>query len=332
MTQPQDKYQQLAALLVPATTIMIIQPEKPDGDSLCSALALEQIFGDLGKTVVLYAKDPAPNYLSYFEGADRLTDEFPNHFDLTILVDAGGPTQIDRTLEKHQGALSSKPFVIIDHHSVRDALPFPTIDFIDNTAAATGEYLTQIATELNWPINAHAAALLTPAIMADTLGLTTTGTTAETIDAVALLVRAGANLSQLNDRRLAASALTPELLRLRAKLLLDAKFELDGRLVILDVSPDTLKTYSKDYDPAALVFFDLLHVKEVLLVAIIKDYGTKVKLSMRAKAPIAGRIAEQLGGGGHAHAAAAGLASGQVEHIRTTVRAMTKEYLADATK
>ena len=52
-------------------TVLILQPENPDGDSVASSLALEEIFGDLGKKVVIYSYVHIPDYLKYIQGSDR---------------------------------------------------------------------------------------------------------------------------------------------------------------------------------------------------------------------------------------------------------------------
>src|SRR6266536_73144 len=182
-----EAIQQFAELLKTSRTILVLQPEKPDTDSLGSSLALEQILGDLGKTVVMYCQDPIPPYLRILSGWDRVSEDFPAKFDLSILVDTGGPQQLGRTLEKHSRALSAKPFVIIDHHATRESMPFPTINIIDGSAA-TGELLVKICQELGWPINQAGATSIVAAILADTLGLSTQTTTPETVDAFASMV------------------------------------------------------------------------------------------------------------------------------------------------
>ena len=48
-----------------ANDILIIQADNPDGDSLGSALALEQIIGDMGKTPSLYCGVDIPYYLKF---------------------------------------------------------------------------------------------------------------------------------------------------------------------------------------------------------------------------------------------------------------------------
>ena len=81
----------LEQLITSAKTILILQPDSPDGDSLGSALGLEEILGDLGKTVFMYSYKEPETYLRGLEGWDRVAQTLPKQFDLTILVDTGSP-------------------------------------------------------------------------------------------------------------------------------------------------------------------------------------------------------------------------------------------------
>ena len=56
-------YKDSIAAITAATTIVVIQAENPDGDSLGSALALEEILGDQKKGVLLYCPVEIPKYL-----------------------------------------------------------------------------------------------------------------------------------------------------------------------------------------------------------------------------------------------------------------------------
>ena len=51
------------SLINDAKKIVIIQAENPDGDSLGSSLALEEILSDAGKDVVLYCAIDIPKYI-----------------------------------------------------------------------------------------------------------------------------------------------------------------------------------------------------------------------------------------------------------------------------
>ena len=71
-------------LIQSADNIVIIQAENPDGDSLGSSLALEEVLSDLGKTVTLYCPVDIPKYLRYIRGWDRVVGDFPARADLAI--------------------------------------------------------------------------------------------------------------------------------------------------------------------------------------------------------------------------------------------------------
>jgi bifunctional oligoribonuclease and PAP phosphatase NrnA len=335
MTQPTPLAQsvtQLAKLIDAAQTILVLQPEKPDTDSLCSALALEHLLGDIGKEVAMYCQDEIPPYINYFEGVDRITDQLPAKFDLTLLVDTGGAQQVQRTLEKHQGRLAAKPFVIIDHHATREPLPFATTDVIDATSASTGELLVKISTQLGWTINAEAAGLIVAATMSDTLGLTTPSVKAATVHAIAQMVDAGASLYEVNKARLEAGALEQDVFALKGRLLQQVEFLLDGKLALLTVDAPTLKEFAKRYDPSALVIYDMQHVRGVELAVVIRDYHPKIKLSLRANSPIAAPVAATFGGGGHPQAAGATIESGEVADVRAKIIEATKQQLATVTE
>ena len=49
-------------LIENASTIVVVQAENPDGDSLGSSIALEEILGDMGKHVTMYCPVDIPRY------------------------------------------------------------------------------------------------------------------------------------------------------------------------------------------------------------------------------------------------------------------------------
>lgn len=293
----------LANLIKDAKTILLLQPDSPDGDSLGSGLGLEEILGDLGKQTVMYSYKEPENYLRSQEGWDRISQDFPKFFDLTILVDTGAPALIKSTIEHHFAALTAKPVVVIDHHMSRTPFGFDTIDIIE-PAAAAAEVIVEIAQTLEWPINPQAASKLATAILSDSLNLTTPDSTAHTLEMMAVLVHAGANLYDLYTLKRETSALSSELLHLKGKLLSSVEFHADGRLAILEIPPDTVERYKDDYEPYTLVLNEMQWTKGVELAAVFKNYGTKINVPLRSKSGLASPIAELFGGGGHLNAAA----------------------------
>jgi phosphoesterase RecJ-like protein len=241
-------YRELAKLVDAAKTILILQPDSPDGDSLGTALGLEEMFGDLGKTTLIYSyKEPEP-YLRALEGWDRVSQDMPKHFDMVVLVDTGSPALIKSALEHHFAALTSKPFAIIDHHVARQEFGFATTQIVEE-AVATAEVVVRMAQALNWQINPSAAAKLATALLSDSLGLTTSGTTAESVEALATLTRCGANLYELYKAKREAGALTQDLLHLKGKLLESVEFYEDGKLAVAEITPDMVARYKDIAEP-----------------------------------------------------------------------------------
>lgn len=304
MTEIKKNIQIFKGLIEKSKTILILQPDGADGDSIGTALALEEILGDQGKKVVMFTYRDIDTYLQIHEGWDRIVHELPRSFDMTILVDAGSPMQLQATLKHHQAALASKPLVVIDHHAKRSAMPFETVEIIDAATAAAGEMIVSIAEMLGWNINKSAAEKLASAILSDSLNLTTPNTTAQTVFALGKLVEKGADLAVLYRRKREVSALTPELLKLKAELITTIEYlGHDDGLAVVTIPFAIIKQYDSVHSPGDLVVWDMMWTKGVNVAIVLSDYGDKVKGSMRAMKPIAGTIAESLGGGGHAGAA-----------------------------
>lgn len=297
-------YHDIKQLVDEAQTILILQPDNPDGDSMGSALGLEEILGDLGKTPLMYSYKPSETYLRLNEGWDRVSQTFPKAFDLTILVDTASPTLLVNTLEKHGAELSKRPAIVIDHHNSRSEMGFITHELIQPTSASTGEQIVQLAEAAEWPINQQAGTKLAAAIISDSLNLTVAMTSYQTVAALASCVKAGANLSEMNTKKREANALTASLLTLKAQQLTAVEYAFDGRLAIATIAAETMDRYKDEHDPCDLIIWDMQWVKGVEVAAVFKHYGTKIKVSMRAKRPIAAKLAEAFDGGGHDRAAA----------------------------
>jgi phosphoesterase RecJ-like protein len=323
-SSPKPNYQELIDLVATAQTILILQPDSPDGDSLGTALGLEEILGDQNKLVYLYSyREPEP-YLRNLEGWDRVRteDAFPKAFDLTVVVDTGSPQLIKSTLEHHFDRLTSKPVAVIDHHVSHQDFGLNIAVSVIEEAVAAAEIVTRLATAANWTINPAAAAKLASGLLADSQGLTTSGTTADSVEALATLTRAGANLHQLHVDRIALNAPTPDILHLKGRLLESVEFYLDNRLALAVIDPETNKTYKDVTEPYALILNEMQRVKGVELIAVFKNYGTKINVPLRSNTGAAGPMAEHFDGGGHPNAGA--------YRCQSTDVAAEKQLLIDA--
>ncbi len=298
---------QVAGLISRAQSILIIQAENPDGDSLGSALALEQIFGDMDKKTQLYCPVQMPTYLRYMEGWSRVMDELPASFDLSIIVDTSSASLLERVLTPvNISKLSRQPIVVLDHHAVDNDIPLETICLNQPSFVATGELIYELAKLNSWALNAVARESLAYSILADSLGLMSQGTSANTIHAIGDLVAQGVELSVLDQRRRQFNKKSEDIFRYKGQLFERVEFHLDDRLGLVVIPWEEIQQYSDAYNPSMLILDEIRMVENVQLATAFKIYPDgKITGKLRANSGVlnANAIAEVFGGGGHPYAA-----------------------------
>ena len=155
-----------------AEKICVIQAENPDGDSLGSALGLEEILSELDKEVKLFCPVDIPKYLRYFKGWDRVESSIYEKFDLFIIVDTTSSILLSKIIEDplYKNLLEKTPVLVIDHHT--DATPdlFFKHELILEEASSAGELIFEIAKANRWKINENAAQNLLGQFLATRLG------------------------------------------------------------------------------------------------------------------------------------------------------------------
>lgn len=321
---------QIGSLIAGADHIVVIQADNPDADSLGSALALEHILEDLGKKVSLYCGMHIPDYLQYLNGWDRVVDSLPSQFDMSIIVDASTYTLLDRLSKSGQLSwVKSRPCIVLDHHAtVENKLDFTANQLIDETAASTGELIFTLATSLDWHVSAAAADNLMSSILGDTQGLTNDLTTAKTYRTMADLCDLGANRPALEELRREYGKMPKKVYRYKGTLIAKTEFFANGKIALVHVPQPEINEYSPLYNPAPLIQFDMLQVRDVAIAIVLKSYDDgRVTAAIRANNgyPLAAKLAEHMGGGGHEYAAGFKITDGRsYDDIKTeTVRFVT---------
>lgn len=290
-----------------AQKIVIVQAENPDGDSLGSALALEEILSDVGKEVVLFCAIDIPKYMHYIIGWDRVVKDWPYDAQAVIIVDTTSELLLMKTLAAPavRSFLESHPVLVIDHHQETDAkLPFNHTTLIDDSAVATAEIIYQWAQSANWLISAVAAEQLFIAIQADSLGLTTPNTSATSYKVAADLVALGAVPADIENRRREYMKKPADILAYKGRLIERIEYHLDSKLATVHIPWDEIEEFSDRYNPSVLVIDEMRLVDSVVVAVAIKTYPDgKLTGKIRANVPLAHHIAGYFGGGGHEYSA-----------------------------
>ncbi len=299
-------FEQAIELVNSAKKIVIIQAENPDGDSLGSSLALEEILSDLDKEVSLYCPVEIPKYMRYIIGWDRVVAEFDTTADLAIIADTSADVLLTKVLETSgvRSFLESHPVLVIDHHTdTASTLSFPHTALFQE-AAATGEILYKLAEKAGWKINPQAAEDMLVAIMSDSLGLTTPNVLPNTYLVAGKLTELGASNAAIEGRRREFMKKAPEILKYKGELLQRIEYFLEGKLAVVHIPWDDIQAYSDKYNPSVLVLDEMRLVENVDLAVAIKTYPDgKITGKLRGNLPIAEQVAGYFGGGGHKYAA-----------------------------
>lgn len=293
-------------LIKEAKKIIIIQAENPDGDSLGSALALEEILGDLGKTVTLYCDVEIPKYLRYITGWDRVAQSFDTNADLAIIVDTTSETLIGKSLAlpgvRH--FFNSHPVLVIDHHiETPSTLSFNHTLVVEKAVSAT-EVIYRMASTLGWAINPQAAENMLAGLLSDSLGLTTQNVDEAAYTVAGKLTGLGASTSVIEERRREFMKKSPEILKYKGTLLERIEYYLDGKLAVIAIPWEEIQQYSDQYNPSVLVLDEMRLVEGVEIGVAIKTYPDgKLTGKLRSNSPISAQVAGFFGGGGHQYAA-----------------------------
>jgi phosphoesterase RecJ-like protein len=298
-------YDKAKELIDSAQKIIIIQAENPDGDSLGSALALEEILSDIGKDVILYCPVEVPKYMRYIKGWDKVVNEFNTNADLAIIVDTMADVLLTKVFEvpgaRHY--LETNEVLVVDHHVTDSSLNFNHTS-VTKEAVATGEVIYELVTHASWQINQQAAENLLIAIMSDSLGLTVKGVTSNTFFIAGKLTELGASNSEIEKRRREYMKKSAEILKYKGALLERIEYFLGGKLALVQITWEEIQQYSDKYNPSILVLDEMRLVEGVEVGIAIKTYPDgKLTGKIRSNLPISETIAGFFGGGGHEYAA-----------------------------
>ncbi len=316
-----------------AKKIVVVQADNPDADSLGSALAMEHILGDMGKDVHLYCGVDMPGYLRYLAGWDRVQRDLPKQFDASVIVDASTMTLLEKLSQSgQQGWLAAKPCLVLDHHeTVDNKIPFANLVINDHTRASAGELIYLLAKQLEWPLSVKAQECLMTSILGDTQGLSNQLASPLTYRVMADFIEAGVDRGVMEEKRREYGKMPPDIFRYKADLIKRTEFSAEGRIASLMIPQDEINEFSPLYNPAPLIQNDMLNTTGVAIAIVFKHYADgKVTAAIRSNpsTPIAGKLAEHFGGGGHPFASGFKITDGsEFNKLKTDVLDHTLQLL-----
>ncbi|MEX0668163.1 MAG: DHH family phosphoesterase [Candidatus Saccharimonadales bacterium] len=326
----QQLIKQLDNILLDSKHVVLLQPDNPDLDSLAAAvvmkLGLDSI--NVASTLVCVKELRGANkeiFGKYF------TDEFPEHYDTVAIADTPDDKLIRTSLKVQGDSLKKKKFIVIDHHpEMAGAFNFADLKIIDDKAPAAAEIVYKIAKELGWQLDKEAARYVLLAYMYDSRKFTIDKVRPETFKIAAELLEYGINIADINYEYDQAFAIDPETYKAKNKLATRTKYYLDNQVAIYTTSKRLRKWLKTRGSISEYIKYELLSVKGVKLSIGITDVGHNLfTVTMRAHIPVARKIAEEVGGGGHDLAAGGRLEARSAKDARDKLVSIADKYIKE---
>jgi len=311
----------LAALRERPDKVLCLGHVHPDGDVLGTLLGLGLALGASGTAVTFAGPHPVPEVLDFLPGSDRWSvwKTAPERFELIVMTDCPNPDRSEGLLEGARGPGSR--VINIDHHP--DNRRYGTINWIDPSAAATGEMIFDLLKALGLRITPAVALNLFTAIHTDTGSFRYSNTTPRTFRIAAELTAAGADPSLVSDRLYQQRA--RDTLAQLGEVLRRVEVSDDGRVAWLTVPRDLVSREFLEAEDLVGYPRSIGGVKVAVLLR--EDEPGRVKASLRAKGEVAvNAIAHRFGGGGHENAAGCTL-SGTLEEATAVLLAAVKDAM-----
>lgn len=295
-----------------AENIIIFAHKNPDGDALCSVMAMGHlIYLNYGKEVVCMYDGNVPDNLDetpmrrrfhYFE---RVSDEMP--VDVAIVMDYGAEHNvggIKKFLDK------AKYVIEFDHHINDTKIGNLCID--DDTAAATGEIIYEFMRAAGLEYDDAILQLLATAIITDT-GLFRYVKHGNVMRVIGEMVDEGVNIQRiLND----LANKPRKTIVTEAGAVAEAEFLFHHRLAIATINN---KQY-RNLDGRGETVLSLLgQIHGVDYIVLLKEQNPeRIGVSLRGRFRAVDKIAVELGGGGHEFAAGA-VVSDTLDNVKKRV-------------
>lgn len=313
-------------LLSAADDVALACHVDPDGDALGSMLALQRFLESRGvHTTASWGaagddgQDPAllvPPQYTFLPGLEGLTPtrDFPRSPELFVAFDTGS---LDRLGTLARAAEDAGAVIVIDHHASGTA--FGDVRLVDGDAAATAVLVDELIRRMGGELDREMAACLYVGLVTDTGRFQHPSTTPE-------VMRLGARLLGYDIDHAAINRRVWETHSFGYLKLLGRAME--RAVLVPEVGLAWTAVVQSDLDDLGITqpetegLIDVLRAVEVAdTVCVAKEQPDgSWKISLRSKGAVdIGRVAAELGGGGHAFAA--GLtATGSLDEVIGRVR------------
>ena len=293
-------FEQLHRFLERYQRFVIAGHSEPDGDCLCSQMALASILIRRKKEVQLLSPGPfkRPEILEYADRFSQSLDPNRPQPEAAVVLDCSTIDRIGTLAEIIQGV----PTAIVDHHASGE--PFGDVRIIDPSAPSVTFLINRYMHEIGEVPNEEESTWLLFGLCTDTgffrhLG----GGSQDAFRAAADLIESGAAPKELYLKMYGSQSFLSR--RLVGRLLERTESHFDGQLLLTWQTADDVRAFDGERGDSDAVYQQLQLVSRGRVIVFIRSEGDgKLSVGLRSlTSPDVGVVARNFGGGGHPNAA-----------------------------
>ncbi|MNJ90308.1 Bifunctional oligoribonuclease and PAP phosphatase NrnA [compost metagenome] len=300
-------------------SVAIVMHNKPDGDSIGSAVALEEMLIALGKKVDLIIHNKINKSFAPIIGEHRVerivSPSMGKLYDLLIMVDFSDISRTIRGVER-----MAKFTIVIDHHTQNS--PYGDIYICENYSS-TGIIIFKIIEQI-MPISVSMANALYMTIVADTNNFKNSNTGHVSHEIASKLMFIGVDINCINrifeDKSL-------EFMNLMGLTLCEIKFDRKYKITYLVVTRDDILASKVKGEEVVQLIDEIRWIKDGDITLLFIEGIRNVRISARSKFTPVNKILEKFGGGGHPKAAGCAIEDADLYRTVDSVLAYTRKQI-----
>lgn len=300
------KFQKAYKIIQGAKNILVVIHKKPDGDALSSACAFSLFLDKLGKQYEIFCSDPPPETFSFLPGIDKigsnkikLGNNF-SQFDLVIILDCGSIIRTDlvpeiESRQDHQYILE------FDHHPSREG--FSDLELRYPEMNSTTEVIYHFYKFNNLEIDKETAECILTGILTDTANFLHPLTNTQTLDIASQMLNKGANYPRITKNTWQNKSV--DSMKIWSVVLNNLKINPKYKIAFSVLTRKEMDLFKDNLEDLDSILHWISNLEEIKALILLKEEGEgAVKGNLRTNHPRVdvSRLANHLGGGGHAKA------------------------------
>jgi phosphoesterase RecJ-like protein len=304
----------------------ILTHKNPDGDGLCAALLMQEIYRNKNIEADIVLEEPAPGVYDFLDGNNR-TKTFSNHmiYDSLLILDCHEEERIGIC---NPLIHTAKSIITVDHHIERALIP-DAVNFIDPGTVSVGVILYKMfkndIAELPSESALFCANAVYTTIINDTDNFVNANTDEETFLVCSQLMKYGIKPGNITEHFLLAKPANE--LKFTGEALSTIEVFENGKVLFLHATREMLNRNGLFGKEASKLTRWVKGTKDVQVVVSMQEVNkNRFRISLRSNFIDVNKIAVKYGGGGHQKASGCEI-KGTLEELKNILLSDIREQL-----